>query len=163
MNLSKIRHSQGFTLIELLGVIGIMGVTLAFGLPVFKSTIASNRLTASVNDMVVALQLARSESIKQVKIAGVSIPSGGGSSWYTFMEVSGVPANILQNYTAATNVRVAAISNGGSDETPTYRSDGRLNSNADIQFRFTIAGGTEQRILTIAPSGRVNVTDPDHP
>jgi type IV fimbrial biogenesis protein FimT len=160
MNTPNIPYNKGFTLIELLSVVAIMAITLAFGLPSFRATIADNRLSTSANDMVVALQLARSESIKQVIIAGVSIPSGGGSQWEVFKSISGVPANILQKYTAASGVRVDAISTGATDETPTYRSDGRLTSVTPIIFRFTLTGNTATRTLTIAPSGRVSVTNP---
>lgn len=156
-------YGQGFTFIELIIVIAIMAITLGMAVPRFKSTIASGRVISSANDMVAALQSARSESIKQIKIAGVSIPSGGGSSWYTFIESSDLatfPANLLQRYVAPNSVRVDVTSDGDSDETPTYRSDGRLNSNTAIIMEFTSTGSTSKRILTIQPSGRVNVCDP---
>ena len=160
MTVPKMPRSQGFTLIELLGVVAIMAITLAFGLPSFRATIADNRLSTSANDMIIALQLARSESIKQVIIAGVNIPSGGGSQWDVFKNISGVPANVLQKYTAASGVRVDAISAGVMDETPTYRSDGRLTSATEIKFHFTLTHSTASRILTIQPSGRVSVCNP---
>lgn len=151
-------HSQGFTLIELLFVVAIIAITLAIGLPNFKSIIDNNRLTASANDMVAALQLARSESIKHIQVAGVAIPSGGGSTWKVFL---GNSANVLQKYTASETVRVDVISIAPGDETPKYRSDGRLTTNTAIIFRFTTTRSTtEQRTLTISPSGRVSVTNP---
>ena len=64
--------SQGFTLIELLVVIAIMAITLTIGIPGFNSMITNSRLTASANTMVSALQRARSESIKQLKIVGIA-------------------------------------------------------------------------------------------
>ncbi|WP_394754827.1 GspH/FimT family pseudopilin [Crenothrix sp.] len=158
MNTTKIRCNQGFTLIELISVVAIMAITLGFGLPSFRSTMAENRLTASVNDMVIALQLARSTSIKQVIYAGVSIDSvaDGSDEWYVFRNVSGVPANVMQRYSTASGVKVTA-----TDETPRYRSDGRLTSAAPITISFTLADGSPaRRTLTIAPSGRVSVTNP---
>jgi type IV fimbrial biogenesis protein FimT len=169
MKSHKTFRSQGFTLIELLIVIAIMAITLAFGLPVFKATIASGRLTASANDMIVALELARSESIKKIKFAGVSIHAdrngdAAQNQWIVFLDSSTLTTSatpglgtLIQSYQAANGVTVSS-----TDDTPTYRSDGRLSTSAPITVVFTSAGGiTENRTLTISPSGRVNlVTNP---
>jgi type IV fimbrial biogenesis protein FimT len=59
------QHSAGFTLIELLFVvvIGIMLTTI--GIPSYVNLVKSGRLTASVNNVVTAVQLARSEASKR--------------------------------------------------------------------------------------------------
>jgi len=162
MNSNTIRHSQGFTLIELLVVVAIIAITLGIGLPSFQSMIASNRLTSSANDMVVALQIARSESIKQVKFAGVSIHTNdagttAANKWITFLNSSTLGAGatdgkLIQSYAAANGVTVTS-----TDNTPKYRSDGRLTAAAAITITFTTAGSTEQRVLTIQRSGQVSV------
>ena len=163
MNANTIRHSrQGFTLIELLVVVAIIAITLGIGLPSFQSMIASNRLTASANDMVVALQIARSESIKQVKFAGVSIHTNNtgaaaANKWITFLNSStlgsgATEGKLIQSYAAAKGVTVAATGN-----TPEYRPDGRLTAAAAITITFTTSGSTEQRVLTIQRSGQVSV------
>lgn len=66
----KIMHNQpeysaGFTLIELMITIAIAGILLGVAIPSFTDTIASNRLTANANELVTALNLARSEAIKR--------------------------------------------------------------------------------------------------
>ena len=160
MNSNTIRHSQGFTLIELLVVVAIIAITLGIGLPSFQSVIASNRLTASANDMVIALQIARSQAIKQVKFAGVSIHTNdagttAANKWIAFLNSSTLGAGatdgkLIQSYAAANGVTVTS-----SDDTPKYRPDGRLEQavTADIIITFTTTGSTEQRTLTIKPSG----------
>lgn len=161
---------KGFTLIELLIVLIIIAITLAIGIPNIRATIISNRLTASANDMIVALQLARSESIKKVRLAGVSIgtDNNGNSApnkWIAFLESSTLPTStptagtgtLIQSYEAATNIDLTVTSAGTNDDTPTYRSDGRLNSSTTITMDFTAANVTEKRTITIVPSGRVSV------
>ena len=59
------KKHAGFTLIEMMIVIALLGILLTMAVPAFQSTIASSRATAVTNDLVSALQLARSEALKQ--------------------------------------------------------------------------------------------------
>lgn len=156
----KTHDHQGFTLIELLITIGIMAVTLGVGLPSVQSAITSNRLTSSANDMVVALQSARSAAIKEVRFAGVSIATDG-LSWYSFLDSSDIGApplgTLLQTFTAPTGVTFEVTSTGVNDETPTYRPDGRLGSSTVVTMDLSASGSDEQRRVYIEPSGRVGV------
>ncbi|MBD9361166.1 GspH/FimT family pseudopilin [Methylomonas fluvii] len=58
-------YLDGFTLIELMVTITIAGVLLGVAIPSFTSIISSNRLSTSTNELVTALNLARSESVKR--------------------------------------------------------------------------------------------------
>lgn len=161
---------KGFTLIELLVVVAIIAVTLAFGIPNLRATVISNRLTASANDMITALQLARSESIKRGKtaVAGVSIHTNSlgnheSNKWIAWLGSSTLPTStptagtgiLIQTYEAASGITVSS-----TDDTPEYLSNGRLSNTAEIDITFTAAGVTESRVVTIAPSGRVSVATP---
>jgi type IV fimbrial biogenesis protein FimT len=55
----------GFTLVELLITIVVVSILLAAGVPAFKDFIKNNRVTAQTNDLVSAIQLARSEALKR--------------------------------------------------------------------------------------------------
>jgi len=59
------QYRSGFTLIELMVTIAIAAILLAVAIPSFITTIASNRLTANANELVTALNLARSEAVKR--------------------------------------------------------------------------------------------------
>lgn len=154
MNITPIHHNKGFTLIELMVVVGIIAITMGIGMPSFQTAIASNRLTASVNDMVVALQLARSESIKQMRFGGVVF--NNNSSWDTAILGATASNNvILQQYTAASGVTYTWNS---VEPQVKFRSDGRMSLSSAIIVEFTIAGNAmEKRRLRIQPSGQVKV------
>lgn len=159
--LTQQHHHRGFTLIELMIGLVIMVFTLAVGLPNFQGVLDSSRLTSASNDLLVALQIARSTAIKEVRTAGVSIATNG-QSWYAFLNSSTLtgsppPGRLLQSYVAPNNVTIDT-----SDFTPGYRPDGRLNSATAITIRVLStngATGSDARILTINPSGLVSITN----
>lgn len=59
------KHEIGFTVIELLVAITILAVLLGVGLPSLQETIRTNRVASTTNDVVAALQIARSEAIRR--------------------------------------------------------------------------------------------------
>jgi type IV fimbrial biogenesis protein FimT len=65
--MKSIRHEKtsGFTLIELMVTIGIAGILVGVAIPGFNSIISNSRLTTSTNELVTALNLARSEAVKR--------------------------------------------------------------------------------------------------
>ncbi|MBU6955321.1 GspH/FimT family pseudopilin [Hahella sp. HN01] len=71
---------KGFTLIELMVVLTILAIALAFGLPSMGYIIDSNRLTSSTNELVGALNFARSEAVKRGRTIRIAA-SSGGTGW----------------------------------------------------------------------------------
>ena len=60
----KKRTQLAFTLMELMVVLAIAGVLLTLAVPNIQSFLKNNRMTGVANDMLTALTIARSESIK---------------------------------------------------------------------------------------------------
>ena len=60
------RRPRGFTLWELLCTVGIAGITLAAGIPAFRTVVLDARLTADVNGWILAIQLARVDVVEMV-------------------------------------------------------------------------------------------------
>jgi type IV fimbrial biogenesis protein FimT len=78
---------RGFTLTELMVAVSVAAVLLGLGVPAFRQTLISNRLTASANEFMAALNYARSEAIRRgVPVALCKSSSGtscdtGGNKW----------------------------------------------------------------------------------
>jgi type IV fimbrial biogenesis protein FimT len=85
-------YNSGFTLIELLITITIAAIVLGIAIPSFSSTIASNRLTTSANELVTALNFARSEAVKrgmQVTVRNKGAATQWESGWDVFVDFNG--------------------------------------------------------------------------
>lgn len=62
------RKTSGFTLIELMVTLAVATIILTVGIPSFREFIERNRVSASTNLLVGALQLARGEAIKRGRL-----------------------------------------------------------------------------------------------
>lgn len=56
---------NGFTLIELMLVLAIFGIITALGVPSFRALMADNQATSAANELLYALQVARTEAVKR--------------------------------------------------------------------------------------------------
>lgn len=58
------RFLRGFTLVELLLVLVVVAILLSLGVPSFLNILASNRVAAAANEIVVVLNLGKSEAVR---------------------------------------------------------------------------------------------------
>jgi type IV fimbrial biogenesis protein FimT len=84
------QHARGFTLVELMVTIGVAAILIGLAVPGFVTTIRDSQMTSASNDLLVSIQLARSEAIKRHLPVSVcrsanatdDAPScGGGDGW----------------------------------------------------------------------------------
>lgn len=84
----KQARNPGFTLPELMITLAIAGILMAIAIPSFNTTIRSSRLSASANELVSALNLARSEAVKRGQQVVVRQNGGGWENgWQVFVDV----------------------------------------------------------------------------
>lgn len=72
------RANRGFTLVELLVTMAVAAILLAIAVPNYQNFVLNSRMTSQSNDLLSALQLARSEAIKRNMRVSVCKSAGGG-------------------------------------------------------------------------------------
>ncbi len=83
----KIAENRGFTLLELMITLFIAGIILSIGVPSFRGVMQNQRMTSATNELVMSLNLAKSEAIKRVVYVSICKSSNGvtcgdaGTSW----------------------------------------------------------------------------------
>lgn len=94
----KQRTQIGFTLVELMIALVMAAVLLGVGVPAMTDFMRSNRMISITNDLVTALQFARSEAVKRNNPVTVCISSNGTActgganwenGWIVFNDVNG--------------------------------------------------------------------------
>jgi type IV fimbrial biogenesis protein FimT len=99
------RKLAGFTVIELLTVLLLASILISMGVPAMRSIIVENRMTASANELISSLILARSEAIKRGTFVTVCKSNDAATcgdagvewneGWIIFSNVSGATADAV--------------------------------------------------------------------
>lgn len=174
------KKNTGFTLIELIITLTLAAILLTIGIPSFQTTLQSNRRVTQVNELISALNIARSEAIKrgnQVFICisnnGTSCVTGSGAwetGWIIFVDNNGnstldnndtiinvhgqFPSSITVRAGSAFSNWIAYLSNG------TSRGNGTATTDTDSNRTFRICdsqGVSQARLIVINATGRSTV------
>jgi type IV fimbrial biogenesis protein FimT len=146
-----VRLDSGFTVIELLVTISVASILLAVAVPAFTQLAVNARLTTQANDVVAALNLARSEAIKRntsvsfCRVGSESAVTCASSTraWTNWIVTTGTGGNVLRR-------GVVNTFGGGINMQSTLSSD-------QVMYRpegLAYTGGAivaDQRITVCAP------------
>lgn len=99
------KRFNGFTLIELVVTLAIAGIVLGVAIPSFNSMMASNRLTAYANQLLTALNLARSEAVKRGLQVIVGRKGNTNKAWESGWDVY-IDNNANNSYDAANDTLI---------------------------------------------------------
>lgn len=182
----KTEHQTGFTLIELMVAMAVATVVLTVAVPSFREFTRNNRLATQTNQMVTALNLARSEAVKRgVRVTlctsadtSAEAPSCSESGdweqgWVVFVDNTHMAGNVpgaidgtderLRVFEPLSgNARLAGGSNFQSwiSYLPSGTSRGMIGGNADGMFTLCQGStGSKGKKIVINNTGRVRVED----
>lgn len=147
---------KGFTLLELMVTLLVMGVILGFGLPGFQQLVQNNRMTGGANDLLAALNVARSEAVKRatpVSVCASNNPTAplptcsgtpGMNGWVVFVDNNDTDADGQPDGNIIVEAgEVILQTHDPLDPTLTPNSDGAYASFAANGFsRNVLAAGT---------------------
>lgn len=148
--------APGFTLIELLVTLAVAAILVSVAIPNFQTFVASNRMASQANDLIAALNLARSEAVKRGSSVDVCASSdgstctGGWASGWIIKDASGV-IRVQQALTGNSTLTSAVT-------TIPFRSNGRTSLAASATLTLcppspaVVSGRTVSVELTGRPS-----------
>ncbi|MEX0941072.1 MAG: GspH/FimT family pseudopilin [Pseudomonadales bacterium] len=74
------KKNKGFTLLELMIVLVIAGIAMGAAFPAFQGMITRNRIATQTNDLLLAINVARSEALRVSGIVSVQAIDGGDAN-----------------------------------------------------------------------------------
>ena len=132
-------NSNGFTLYELIIIIAILGIATAVAAPNLATMVANNRISASANDFVAALQFAKAETSSRVNPVTICKKNAAGDGcvgagdwsqgWIVFSDANGdgsvdaAADPILLNHEAL-HPQITFAGTAGLQDLITYRPSG---------------------------------------
>jgi len=166
----------GFTLLELMTAITVLAILLGIGVPAFTEMIASNRLTATTNQMITALNLARSESSKRgipvtvcasnaAQNACDNDPTAWTAGWLVFTDDTGTAGTIdgtdelLQKFPAAPQGYTVVAADPNTMSHIRFLRSGAPDSallSRTLKLTRPSCSGTKARQVIIANTGRIS-------
>lgn len=162
------KNAYGFTLVELMITLALAAIVLTLGVPSFNQTIRTNRVATQVNELVTALNLARSEAIHRGTAVTVCASAdqatcSGSNDWRTGWIVTtdnnttGAPSvnTVLRVWEAQTGI---SNNNWGADYVR-YQSTGITGASTTLTHKINGCTATEGRQIDINAAGRISVSE----
>lgn len=135
---------RGFTLIEILVAISILAILASLSVPMYTTTLASNRTRSAAYSLVGTLTYARSEAVKRNTAVSVSPVGTGWQDGWTV--TSG-------GNTLSLNEPAPALALTGPNAGVSYLPTGRLNIPGNVLFTISAPNTGYTRCVTIDPGG----------
>lgn len=160
--------SKGFTLIELMITLAIAAIVLGMAAPAMRDMLQNGRITSQANDLLTALNIARSEAVKRAIPTTVcrssdmtSCSAGAGSwaiGWIVFDDRNGNA--IVDGDDTVLRARQKLDGNPTLDGPGPviYQASGLVNAPAVFTHTIPDCTGNRGRRVNLSATGRAMVT-----
>lgn len=139
---------SGFTLVELLVTLMVLGIVATIAVPSFSWVIQSNQLTVTANDLIGALNLARSEAIRRGSSVSV-VPAGSFTDGYQITDADG---NTLNSFDGARGDFFIALAQGNN---PRFSATGMLVGSTPSKFVICRVPDEDGIEISITAGGQI--------
>lgn len=159
--ISRAFRPWGFSLVELMVTIAVAAIVLSIATPSFTSIINSNRLSSAANEMVAAIQIARTEAVRLNRSITVCSSANG-------LDCTGAGSWVVLD--GAKLLRVssfnAKVKSSAAIDQFIFRADGLARQtaasgllNSDFQFCIdTTSPAQNLRTVSIGSGSRISTT-----
>ncbi|NQV65877.1 MAG: type II transport protein GspH [SAR86 cluster bacterium] len=152
----------GMTLIELVLVVALIGIGILVAAPSFNSILSKNQTTTQINELVTAINLARSEASKVSGVVSLQAANAinnvinndneFGNGWCVVVGNPGdCTGDVIRSFPAPLGVDTINSENDSLQ----FNAFGALNDNSTRTFIFCSPG--KDRLITITPVGRSKI------
>jgi len=145
---SKTNRQAGFSLAELLGVLALIGIVVAIGIPIVNEQVRIADIRSAADNMAVHLRAARMIAVSHHKNIVVTVSVDPTNS-YSYETTNGTVRTVTMPGTAK------LIS--GSAGTITFHSDGSSGASSTVTIESIVSASTERWTLTVNTLGMVSV------
>ncbi len=153
------RSNSGFTLFELIVTIAVVAVLAAFAIPAMREFQIRTTVTATTNELIVALNMARAEAVKRGRNVSIVAESGNWNNGWSVQEADTAEI-LLQRAALPQNYRITAASTGGgANTTLQFNSTGALVTATGFDFNVCrpsdSPSATHSRRVIISGAGAI--------
>jgi type IV fimbrial biogenesis protein FimT len=160
------RRAPGVTLIEMMIGLVIVSIGMSIAIPSFQGMIARNTVATEVNEMLLAVNLARSEASRtgsSVSIRAVTPTEANefGAGWCVVATTQvDCSANVIRAFSSINPSATLNLVDAGGETAITFSARGGLRNFANVSIDYCY-DGQQGRRLFISPIGRSKSHRPD--
>lgn len=149
------KFCRGFTLLELMTAIAVLAILVSIGVPSFQTLVKNNRVVTQTNELVTAVNFARTEAIKRGRPVRVTVSElAPGWRALVVLDPAGANETLRVFERAGSSVAVDAVTDG----TVSFSAAGIPDGAETFDVEPAGCSGEQRRRVVIGISGQVTTT-----